>query len=385
MTRCVLILAKIYIYKSLERDVSMINNITETAGIKLNSVKSTVYAPIASWSYSHHAHITFFNGKFLAIWSNGRVNEDDLGQRVMLAESLDGEKWESIRPVITPEMLCDAKKVVSAAGFHIYNDTLYLYYGSYNYETDLRPADDSKHINTDLGYISTTDVINWTEPKSLGIKIIPAYGPQKTNSGRLIISGNVMFPYTDNPNGVENYNITGIYGDAFGDKEPVDDSESIRHVTKFNGWNAKLICEGSFYQTDDDVIHMLLRSNSGFLWHTESKDDGATWSSPEATNYSDDGSKFHLGRLPDGRFYCVSNAKVRSGRCPLDIYISKDGENFNKHYIIRDESYEMQFQGMHKGGAYGYPHTLIHDGYMYVIYSKCKEVIEVTKFNIRLL
>lgn len=369
----------------------MINNITQSEAIKLNSVKSTVYDPVVGWSYSHHAHITFFKGKFLAIWSNGRVNEDDLGQRVMLAESLDGEKWDNLRPILTPEMLGDAKKVVTATGFHIYNDTLYIYYGSYNYEMDsqqdenTRPAADAHHINTDLGYISTTDLANWSEPKSLGINIIPNHGPQKTNSGRLIISGNVMFPYTDNPNGVDGYKITGIYGDAFGDKEPVDDSESIQHVTKFNGWDARLICEGSFYQTDDDVIHMLLRSNSRCLWHTESKDDGVTWSNPEATDYSDDGSKFHLGRLPDGRFYCVSNAKVRGGRCPLDIYTSEDGENFNKHFIIRDEPYQMQIEGMYKGGTYGYPHTLIHEGYMYVIYSKRKEAIEVTKFKINQL
>lgn len=369
----------------------MINNIPKAEGIKLDSVRSTVFDPVEGWSYSHHAHITFFKNRFLAIWSNGRVNEDDLGQRVMLAESSNGEKWENQHPVLTPEMLGDAKKVVTACGFHIHEDTLIIFYGSYNYintsllDENTRPEGDAHHINTDLGYISTTDLVNWSEPKSLGINIIPNHGPQKTNSGRLIISGNVMFPYSDNPNGVDDYKITGIYGKAFGDKAPVDDSESIQHVTKFNGWDARLICEGSFYQTDDDVIHMLLRSNSKCLWHTESKDDGATWSNPEPTDYSDDGSKFHCGRLPDGRFYCVNNAKVRGGRCPLDIHISEDGENFSKHFIIRDEPYEMKIEGMYKSGTYGYPHTLIHDGYMYVIYSKRKEAIEVTKYNINQL
>lgn len=366
----------------------MINNNTETDGIKLDSVRGAVYNPIEGWSYSHHAHITFYKGKFRAIWSNGRVNEDDLGQRVMLAESFDGETWENIRPILTPEMLGDAKKVVTAAGFHIYNDTLYAYYGAYNYackslqNENTRPAADGYHENTDLGYISTEDCLAWSKPKSLGISIIPNHGPQKTKSGRLIISGNIMFPYTDNPNGIEDYKVTGIYKDAFGKEKPVDDSESIHHVTEFNGWQARLICEGAFYQTDDETLHMMLRSNSRCLWHSESKDDGTTWSEPQATDYSDDGSKFHFGRLPDGRFYGVSNAKIRSGRCPLDIYISEDGENFNKHFIIRDEPYEMQMDGMYKGGIYGYPHTLIHDGYMYVIYSKRKEAIEVTKFSI---
>lgn len=366
----------------------MINNAAKTEGGKLASVRNTVYDPAEGRSYSHHAHITFFKDRFLAIWSNGRVNEDDLGQRVMIAESPDGEKWRNPRPLLTPAMLGDAKKVLTACGFHVYRGTLVVYYGSYNYKTaslqdeNTRPAGDCHHENTDLGYIATTDLVHWSVPQSLGIRLVSNHGPQKTRSGRLIISGGVMFPYTDQPDGMSGYRLTGIYGSAFDGKEPVDDSDSINLVTKSNGWDAHLICEGSFYQTDDDVIHMLLRSNSDCLWHTQSRDDGATWSVPQATGYSDDNSKFHFGRLPDGRFYGVSNARIRGGRCPLDLYLSEDGENFDRHYIIRDEPYEMQIPGMNKGGIYGYPHTLIHGGYMYVIYSKRKEAIEVTKFPI---
>jgi hypothetical protein len=39
----------------------------------------------------------------------------------------------------------------------------------------------------------------------------------------------------------------------------------------------------------------------------------------------------------------------------------------------------MQFPGLFKGGAYAYPHSIIHDGYLYIIYSMKKERIEVTK------
>ena len=57
--------------------------------------------------------------------------------------------------------------------------------------------------------------------------------------------------------------------------------------------------------------------------------------------------------------------------------------NFNKRYIIRDETdYQMQQSGIAKGGSFAYPTTLIKDGYMYIIYSKQKEIIEVTKFDL---
>jgi len=127
---------------------------------------------------------------------------------------------------------------------------------------------------------------------------------------------------------------------------------------------------------------MMLRSNTVTLWHSESRDNGESWSAPVITGYTDDGSKSHFGRLPDGRIYGVSNPIVRSGRDPLAMCISEDGEHFDRHYILRDEPYKMKKEGLYKGGLYAYPHTFIKDGYMYVIYSKRKETIEVTKLNV---
>ncbi len=366
----------------------MINNIQIGETRKLNSKRAVVFSPSLGSSYSHHAHITFFRDRFYATWSNGKANEDDLGQRIMVAESPDGEHWCHIRPVVTPEALGNAQKVLTAAGFHVWKQTLYLHFGSYAYGLGhcqngmTRPKEDGHHKNVELGYVSTVDGTIWTAPRSVGLAIVPNHGPQKTASGRWIISGNTMFPYTDAPNGVADYKTTGIYGDVFGKEKPVDDSETIHTVTKKKGWKANLICEGSFFERAPGMLRMMLRSNSGRLWCAESGDDGTTWSEPYPTEFSNDDSKFHFGRLPDGRYYGVCNGKVWGCRDPLDMYISEDGENFSKHLIIRDEPYEEQFPGMYKGGLYGYPHTLIHEGYMYVIYSKRKETIEVTKFSI---
>ncbi len=362
----------------------MIGNIAKEPAKKLESQRGTVYTPVSGWSYAHHPSITRFAGKFWATWSNGIKNEDDCGQRVMLAESEDGLHWENIRPVVTPEMLGDPKKVLTAGGFYSDGNQLNLYYGCYGYKKNSLKGDhttseqDQFHVGTHLGVITSNDGKNWSAPQRLEIQIVPNHGPQKTSSGRLILSGNVMFPYTDNPDGINDYQLTGIYGNAFQGQPPCDDSESIQYVSQKNGWDA-LICEGSFYETEDRVLHMMLRSNSDFLWCSESLDDGRTWSQPYKTQYSDDGSKFHFGRLPDGRYYGVNNSRVRAGRNPLDLHLSQDGENFDRHFIIRDEPYEKQFEGMHKGGAYAYPHTLLDKGYLYVIYSKQKEAIEVTR------
>ncbi len=366
----------------------MINNSTAYPIEKLKSDIGVVYTPVEGHSYSHHASITFFKGKFYAVWSNGAVNEDDCGQRVMIAQSDDGINWQTPHPLVTPEMIGDRRTVITAAGIYTDGEIFNVYFGHYNYKEEsltddmTRPFADADHEKRGFGYVTTKDGISFSEPRKIDISIIPNHGPQRTASGRLIISGNVMFPYTDNPNGADGFVISGIYKDAFGEDTPCDDSESIHHVTKHNGWDAPLICEGSFYQTDDGVIHMMLRSCSDMLWHTESRDDGASWSEPQRTGYTDCGSKFHFGRLEDGRFYGVSSPVPGSFRIPLSICVSEDGENFDRTYIIRDEHRQIIFDGFAKGGIYGYPHTLVHGGYMYVIYSINKEGVEVSRFSI---
>ena len=151
------------------------------------------------------------------------------------------------------------------------------------------------------------------------VPVVPNHPPQATACGRLILSGNISFPYTDDAAGLDGWVMTGIYGDAFAGRTLRDDPDSIHMVTPANGWECTMICEGSFYETDDRVLHMLLRSCTDRLWVSESRDGGEHWSNPQPTDFSNDSSKFHCGQLPDGRYYTVSSPCTdRPGaRCPL--------------------------------------------------------------------
>ena len=362
----------------------MINNRAVNEGKKLSSRQSRIFTPAEGHSYAHHASLAFFKGCFYAMWSCGIVHEDDPGQSIMISRSRDAIAWETPSFLATPDMLGDDMLVLTAGGFYVYEDTLKAYFGQYRYTEESLEGDRTRvgkkavQENTGLWVISTRDGQNWDAPRQLNIALAPNHGPHPTHSGRLIFPGNVMFAYTDDRAGESNIIPAGIYGDAFGNELPMDSSGHVRRVTDFRGWNAPLICEGSFFQTDDGVIHMMLRSNSDRLWCSESRDDGETWSEPFPTDYSDDGSKHHFGRLPDGRFYGVNNAVWNRVRNPLDLYLSRDGENFDEHFIIRDEERQKLFEGCGKRGVYGYPHTLIHENNLYVIYSVNKEAIEVS-------
>ena len=147
------------------------------------------------------------------------------------------------------------------------------------------------------------------------------------------------------------------------------------------------ICEGSFYQTDDGIIHMLLRVTGkgwkGHLWLTQST-SGDSWTRPVETKFTDNDSKFHFGRLPDKRYYYVGipDTLHHYDRNPLVLALSADGKHFNKQYIIADEPYQLKKKGLWKGGQYGYPHTMIYKNEMYVIISRQKEAIEIIRFKL---
>ena len=68
-------------------------------------------------------------------------------------------------------------------------------------------------------------------------------------------------------------------------------------------------------------------------------------------------------------------------RCPLVLSLSEDGIVFEQSYIIADRVYTPRLEGRHKGGVYGYPHTLVSEGYIYVICSICKEDVAVFRFR----
>lgn len=342
---------------------------TDSTIRRLKTERHFVYVPDSTWFYAHHASITHFKDKFIALWSNGMIDEDKPGQRVVFSVSTDFVHWS--RPAVLAQ---PGSEILTAAGFHQFSDTLVAYYGEY---TDHR-------THTHLWARTSTDGEHWAEARDMHIPVNPNHGPQAISGGRLIISGNFTYPYTDDYRGLSGWKLNSFYPDsAYREDNPAT------FYSPAEMYGLPPLCETSFYQTDDGTLHALLRVTGkgwkGLLWQTESKDNGRSWSWPAPSQFTDNDSKFHFGRLPDGRFYYVGipDTLHHYARTPLVLSTSQDGQHFNHNYILADEPYTIKKAGLWKGGQYGYPHTMVYGHYLYIIVSRQKEAIETLRVNLR--
>ncbi len=362
----------------------MINNNKSAENIRhIDVTQSIVYdSSVSGWSYSHHASLAYFKNKYYAMWSNGKVNEDDIGQRVLMSTSEDCVSWSA------PENLFPSvagNGVLTSAGWYVRDDgILNAYAGLYYYPEAVRPKGDNSHIGTTLLCKTSNDGIHWSEPTDLHLPIIPNQGPHKLQSGRLIIDGNVTFPWTDDPKGTEGWRISGIPPCPVAGLQ--DDSEGFHILAQMRG-DSEHVCEGSHLQTGDGHIHMLLRNatphpvKEKYLCLTESYDNGETYTAPKIIPFTDNGSKFYCMHLSNGKFAVISNPEQSGCRCPLSVLVSDDAENFDTRYDIATEVLPRKFDGMYKGGVYGYPHAVEVDGMLHVICSVNKEDIRVFTFR----
>ena len=84
------------------------------------------------------------------------------------------------------------------------------------------------------------------------------------------------------------------------------------------------------------ILFLFLVSQFVVAEEKASQDNGVSWSVPQLTNFADSRARFCTGRLPDGRFYIISNPGAgrsrrfgTGNRTLLTIAFSKDGTLFD--------------------------------------------------------
>jgi predicted neuraminidase len=191
--------------------------------------------------------------------------------------------------------------------------------------------------------------------------------PLRLRSGRVLAPGSVerdgwraFIDYTDD-NGLTWKRSNFIEATGFKEKDISD-----RGVIQPTLWQD---------ERGDDV-HMLLRSTEGFIYKSDSKNDGKTWCPAYPTVIPNNNSGLDLVRNPDdGILYLVCNpitdGLLHTKRTPLSLLFSRDnGQTWAKMCDLENGK-----------GEYSYPAVVAYNGSIIISYTWLRQNIAVRYFT----
>jgi hypothetical protein len=318
--------------------------------------------------YNHHSQINKFKGKYYFAWSNGIIDEDTAGQRILISSSDDAIQWSQ------PTCVAGDKnaEIISLASLGLFatEEKLYLLGGKVDAHKEatqvgMRRFDPESQ---ELGIYSSDDGKKWEYIFTFNTQIRGIFeDPRPTKEGNLLCVAStkdgpaiLRWPGTELCEAPEIILIPQPHGSAF----PYGES--------------------SWYQTDDGTIIIFWRDEgcSCRLWVNFSTDGGLTFSEPCITDIPDSMSRVYAGRLDDGRYFLCNNAyQTLLNRMHLFLLLSDDGYVFNKVYMVIDDPTEQRLKGLLKLDGYQYPCCLADGNKLLIGYSINKEDIECSMID----
>lgn len=309
-----------------------------------------------------HNYLTFYAGRYWAMWSDGPGVEDRVGQRVSYATSKDGIEW-SDPEYLTPDPPDSGKdskyyNTRSSEGFRWISRGFWQRNGELLALCSLDEAAGFFGKSLELrAFRLNREKNSWVSYALVHKNAINNFPPKKIPTGEWMMSRRT---YDYAKHGVE-FLTGGV--------DAVDEWESFPVF----GSSQELAAEEPYWWTlPDGRLTALFRDNrkSGYLYRSFSEDNGRTWSRPHQTNFPDARSKFSGVQLADGRYVLVSNPNPKR-RDPLALSISEDGIVFTR-------------MGYLAGGRHvDYPHVIEHDGHVLVAFATQKQTVEVLKIKLK--
>ncbi|WP_199186936.1 exo-alpha-sialidase [Blastopirellula marina] len=308
-----------------------------------------------------HNYLTFYDGRYWAMWSDGPGIEDQGGQRVSYSTSADGLTWAE--PQFLTPIPRDSGPESPYYGTRSPKGFRWIARGFWQREGELlalASLDESAGFfgpSLQLRAFRWNQAANdWEDAGLLQENAINNFPPQKIGTGQWMMSRRT-----------HDYKKVGVQF-MLGGVDRLDQWTSAPVLGSADDLSAEEPC---WWTLPDGRLAALFRDNrrSGYLYRSFSSDDGRSWSRPVRTDFPDARSKFCCIRLKDGRYVLVSNPHPQK-RDPLAISISDDGVVFTKMgYLI--------------GGRHvDYPHLIEQDGSILVAFAGGKQTVEVLKIKL---
>jgi predicted neuraminidase len=123
---------------------------------------------------------------------------------------------------------------------------------------------------------------------------------------------------------------------------------------------------------DGGGVHMLLRSSAGWIFKSDSKDCGETWSVPKATSIPNNNSGISCAML-GGTLYLACNPVAGNfgRRTPITLFSSSDGRKFRR---------ELDMDGGE--GEFSYPCLAAFGGALFASYTYKRRNIRIIKYKL---
>lgn len=313
--------------------------------------------------FNLHSYLAHHDGKFFAMWSSAKVNEEDPDQFLRFAVSTDGHTWGPSQTLAADLDGPDGPARWIARGFLQYDGKLHALGALVKSATYKQRGSGVVWDGLELMRF-TWDGSRWSPSGVFAHDCMNNFAPIR-------VSGFLYMPCRD-----KNMSLFVAASDSMGEpwkRIGIDEAPPFHRLD-----------EPTIYQAKDKTVHMVIRdgARSGKLVRSVSRDGGKTWSKPLHTNYPDATSKNFTGRLSNGTYILINNPDPKS-RDPLAISTGVDGWTFGHPGLIRKDAPERRYFGRAKGsGSLQYPHAMEHGGSLWVIYSTNKEDIEVTEIRV---
>ncbi|MBQ4044310.1 MAG: exo-alpha-sialidase [Clostridia bacterium] len=117
----------------------------------------------------------------------------------------------------------------------------------------------------------------------------------------------------------------------------------------------------------EEGVHMLLRSDAGFIYRSDSADGGQNWCRAYPTDLPNNNSGLDAVRMSDGTLALVCNPVAANwgARTPLTLFLSRDnGRTWERAADLETEP-----------GEYSYPAVISRDGELHITYTYRRKTV----------
>lgn len=350
-------------------------DLSHGAGLPLlkEAQHATVWTPAnrAQGAYNHFAALVFYKGRFFAMWGNSTEGEDAPGQRVLFAWSDRWGKWSA------PQELFPAPGPVkprSEKGIYLNPDRWIviddrLYAVAYVHRAGIYPIARSVSAHGRLGRPFVVKEL----PRNASL---PVFMKNKAKNTAFRPS------YTSIKNWYRDHHQVSWWARS-GEGGPD------------TGVDGSPLIESFSYQARDGGMVLFMRSwgsphkpTQNNRLYVSFSDGKSGWSLPYPTDIPDAPSRAQALSLADSTVLLIGNQiawtfdhALYLDRDPLTVSVSEDGYTFDRVYALRTgapKTYRIPgVKGRNPGFAY--PSALVHDGWLYVLYSIGKEDMAISR------